>query len=64
MFEVTSADGLEHAVAEVGRLTNLPTRYEQRLPRRDLAAPLFVLALAGIGLLVLARAMEVEAWQA
>jgi mxaC protein len=64
MFEVTSAEGLEHAIAEVGRLTNLPTRYEQRLPRRDLAAPLFVLALAGIGLLVLARSMEVEAWQA
>jgi mxaC protein len=64
MFEVTSSDGLEHAVAEVGRLTNLPTRYEQRLPRRDLAAPLFALALAGIALLVLARSMEVEAWQA
>jgi len=64
MFEVTSADGLEHAVAEVGRLTNLPTRYEQRLPRRDLATPLFALALAGIGFLGFARAMEVEAWQA
>ncbi|MET0231122.1 MAG: vWA domain-containing protein [Rhodanobacteraceae bacterium] len=64
MFEVTSAEGLEHAVVEVGRLTNLPTRYEQRLPRRDLAGPLFALALAGIALLVLARSMEVEAWQA
>ena len=64
MFEVTSPEGLEHAIAEVGRLTNLPTRYEQRLPRRDLAAPLFAAALAGIGLLIAARLMEVQAWQA
>lgn len=64
MFEVTSPDGLERAVAEVGRMTNLPTRYEQRLPRRDLAAPLFVLALAGIGFLAAARALEVQQWAA
>ena len=63
MFEVTSGEGLERAVAEVGRLTNLPTRYEQRLPRRDLAAPLFALALAGIGVLICARSMEVQAWE-
>ena len=49
MFEVSSSEGLEHAVGEVGRMTNLPTRYEQRLPREDLAAPLFMLALIGIG---------------
>ena len=64
MIEVTSREALEHAITEVGRLTNLPTRYEQRLPRRDLAAPLFALALAGIGVLIAARLMEVQAWQA
>jgi len=64
MFEVTSPEGLEHAVAEIGRMTNLPTRYEERLPRRDLAAPLFALALFGIVLLIAARAMEVREWQA
>jgi len=63
MFEVTSPEGLERAVAEVGRLTNLPTRYEQRLPRRDLAAPMFALAFGGICLLVLARSLEVREWQ-
>ncbi|HEY0179978.1 MAG TPA: vWA domain-containing protein [Dokdonella sp.] len=62
IFEVTSAEGLEHAVAEVGRLTNLPTRYEQHLPRRDLAAPLFALALAGIAALIAARALEIAEW--
>jgi mxaC protein len=63
MFEVTSPEGLEHAVSEVGRMTNLPTRYEERLPRRDLAAPLFVLALGGLVLLIAARAIEVRQWQ-
>ena len=64
MFEVTSPEGIEHAIAEIGRMTNLPTRYEERLPRRDLAAPLFMLALGGIVLLIAARAMEVREWQA
>src|SRR6185312_15382150 len=60
MFEVTSPEGLEHAVSEIGRMTNLPTRYEERLPRRDLAAPLFMLAACGLVLLIAARAMEVR----
>jgi mxaC protein len=64
MFEVTNAEGLERAIAEVGRMTNLPTRYEERLPRRDLAAPLFLAALGGLVLLIAARAMEVRQWQA
>jgi mxaC protein len=64
MFEVTSAAGLERAIAEVGRLTNLPTRYEQHLPRQDLAAPLFVLALCCIFALLGARLMEVQTWPA
>ncbi len=64
MFEVTSAEGLERAVAEVGRLTNLPTRYEEHLPRKDLAAPLFGLALLCILALIGARLLEVQTWQA
>jgi mxaC protein len=60
---VTSSEGLERAVAEVARMTNLPTRYEERLPRRDLAAPLFMIALGGLVLLIAARAMEVRQWQ-
>ena len=64
MFEVTSADGLERAVAEVGRLTNLPTRYEEHLPRRDLAAPLFAFAFVCLLGLIAARVFEVQAWPA
>lgn len=64
MFEVTSAEGLERAVAEVGRLTNLPTRYEQHLPRKDLAAPLFGFAFCCICALIVARLLEVQTWAA
>ena len=62
MFEVTSEDGLERAIAEVGRLTNLPTRYEKHLPRKDLAAPLFLFAFGCIVALIAARFFEVRAW--
>jgi mxaC protein len=64
MFEVTSSEGLERAIAEVGRLTNLPTRYEQHLPRKDLGAPLFAFAFACILALLGARLMEVQTWRA
>jgi mxaC protein len=64
IFEVTNAAGLEHAVGEVSRMTNQPTRYEERLPRRDLAGPLFIVALIGIALLALARSLELREWQA
>ena len=64
MFEIASAEGLERAIAEVGRMTNLPTRYEQHLPRKDLAGPLFLFALIGIGFITAARSMEVWEWQA
>ena len=64
MFEVVSNEGLEHAISEIGRLTNLPTKYEQRLPRRDLAGLLFAFAFAGIVVLIVARSMEVWEWQA
>lgn len=62
VFEVSSAAGLERAVRTVAGLTNLPTRYDRRLPRHDLAAPLYVCAGLGFAMLILARAMEVRTW--
>jgi mxaC protein len=62
VFEVTSSAGLQQAVAEVGRLTSLPTRYEERLPRRDLAGPIYAAACACILLLLFARLHEVQSW--
>lgn len=62
VFEVTSAAGLERAVRTVASLTNLPTRYARRLPRRDLAAPLYLAAWMGMAVLVTARMAELRAW--
>jgi len=62
VFEVSSAAGLERAVRTVAGLTNLPTRYNRRLPRHDLAAPLYVCAGLGFAMMILARAMEVRTW--
>jgi mxaC protein len=64
MFEVIDAAGLERAIAEVGRMTNLPTRYEQHLPRKDLGAPLFAFAAACVLALIAARLLEVRTWLA
>lgn len=64
VFEATDPDGMQRAIAQVGRLTNLPTRYEERLPRRDLAQMLFTLALVLIGVLIGARLFEVRRWAA
>lgn len=62
VFEVTSSAGFDQAIAEIGKMTSLPTRYEEKLPRRDLADPLYAAALACMMLLVLARLHEVTAW--
>ncbi|MGQ0700449.1 MAG: vWA domain-containing protein [Panacagrimonas sp.] len=62
VFEATNPDGFQRAIAEVGRMTNLPTRYEERLPRQDLAQPLFTAGLVLIGLLIGAKLFEVRRW--
>lgn len=64
VFEATDAAALQTAIAKVGRMTHLPTRYQQRLPRRDLATPLFAAALLALLVLIGARACEVSAWPA
>lgn len=62
VFEATDPQGMQRAIAEIGRLTNLPTRYEERLPRRDLAQALFTAALVLIALLIGARLYELRRW--
>ena len=62
VFEATDAAGLQQAIAQVERMTHLPTRYRERLPRRDLAAPLYAGALLLALLLFAARAFEVPQW--
>lgn len=62
-FEVTNEEGLHKAIEEVGRLTNLPTRYEYRLPRQDLAAPLYLAAMLLLGMLIWIKRLEITVWK-
>lgn len=64
VFEATNAEGLRRAITQVGRMTHLPARYEERLPRRDLAEPLFTVSLILLALLIGARLFEVRRWAA
>lgn len=61
-FEVTDGAGLERAIAEIGSLTNRPTRYTFRLPRRDLAGWCYAAAVLLVLLLGWVRLREVPAW--
>lgn len=64
VFEATSPKDLQRAIDQVGSLTNLPTHYEEKLPRRDLAQPLYTAALLLLLLLVGAKLFEVRVWAA
>lgn len=62
-FEVNSEEGLRHAVAEIGRATNKPTRYEYRLPRQDYAVYFYVLTMLLLGALFCLKQFEIKAWK-
>jgi mxaC protein len=64
VMEATSTADVQRAIDQVSKLTNLPTRYQEQLPRRDLATPLYSVALLMLALLVAAKLAEVRAWVA
>lgn len=64
VMEATSTADVQRAIDQVSKLTNLPTRYLEQLPRRDLATPLYSLALLMLALLVAAKLAEVRTWSA
>ncbi len=53
---------LAHAIADLGRLENLPIHYTELLPRRDLAAACYALAAAGAVLSLAAGLLRVRGW--
>ena len=62
-FEVNSEAGLQRAVAEIGKATNKPTRYEFRLPRQDYAVYFYILAMILLGILFWLKQIEIKAWR-
>jgi mxaC protein len=61
-FEVSSEKGLQRAVAEIGRMTNKPTRYEYQLPRQDYAQYFYLAGMLLLGILFWLRQLEVRQW--
>jgi len=57
-FEVENADETEAALKQIDRLERHPLHYVEKLPRNDLSASAFVLALAATALLIAAKLVE------
>lgn len=62
-FEVDSEDGFQKAMRAVSSVTNKPTRYEFRLPRKDYGMHFYILSAILIGLLIAIKQMEIKAWR-
>ncbi|MGX2041515.1 vWA domain-containing protein [Methylocaldum sp. MU1018] len=63
-FEAENPEALQRAIAEVERLENLPLRYREKLPRRDVSGYCYAAALAFLALLLGAKSLEVKTWPA
>ncbi len=61
-FPAENPEALQQAIAAVDKLQNLPIRYTDVIPRRDLSAWCFGAALGGVLLLAAARLLEVRQW--
>ena len=61
-YEAGDAQALRHAIDDVDRLENLPITYQDLMPRRDLAAWAYALALAAVLLLLAAQRLEIRRW--
>lgn len=58
-FEVESAEATEEALRQIDRLERHPLHYLEKLPRTDLSASVFTLALVATALLVAAKLAEI-----
>ena len=62
-YSAENPNALREAIAEVNKLQNLPIRYQDLIPRRDLSARCFGFALALLLVLLVAKFSEVQRWR-
>jgi mxaC protein len=62
-YEADNPEALQKAIADLGRLENLPIRYLDTLPRRDLSAWAYAVALGAVLLLLAANLVEIRPWR-
>lgn len=61
-YTADSPQALQRAIADVAQLQNLPIRYVELIPRRDLSALCYRIALCALLLLVMLKLLEVRRW--
>lgn len=61
-YEAEDPDSLKQAIADVGRLENLPIQYQEMLPRLDFAGRCYAIATGGCLLLFAAAMLRVRRW--
>lgn len=57
-FEATSPEAVAQAITEIDRQETRPIRYAERIPRRNLARPAFLVAALAVALLLAAKLAE------
>jgi len=62
-YSAENPHALREAIAEVNTLQNLPIRYQDLIPRRDLSGHCFALALALLLVLLAAKLGELRRWR-
>jgi mxaC protein len=61
-YEAEDPEALKRAIADVGRLENLPIRYQEIVPRFDFAGHCYALAAIGCAALFIAAILRVRSW--
>ena len=62
LFQAGSAKAMTDAVTEIDRQQDVVTSFVEQVPRRDVSAYCFALALSGCVLLLVLRLLQVRAW--
>ena len=61
-FEAENPEAVQKAIAEVEKLENLPLRYTEKLPRRDVSGPCYAAALVFLLIVLGGKILEVSSW--
>lgn len=62
-YSIENPDALNEAVAEVGKLQNLPIHYQDIIPKRDLSSWCYGIALSLLFLLMITKLSEIRVWR-
>ncbi len=62
-YPVENPDALNNAIGEVNKLQNLPIRYQDIIPKRDLSSWFYGIALVLLLLLLATKLSEIQVWR-